>query len=783
MSKMLQNQDNTLQNDAEKIKGEVMRFFGKKSEVPEFLPCEKNYAIDRAVGVTTLRMNCEGCGHKSSLTDEVCRRQVVSKLVENPVDKIEFARRLTTEEYEIDDVDMLKEIADLVINIRGAPFGIFDESCGECAEQVNELKETIIDSIKSDPIKAYRGVDSPVDKQRVHTKPGCKKCTNLRMSTMRYIRRSLQGTKLLMKSLEYGPNAQNVYKKIFLAKTRPFLSESRIVLDIPEDAIPLCPEYAVREAKVRLYRIPAWNEDLYYIKPPEYDLKDRPQVLELLMQTREYLLKNAADQIDSTDSSESTKKKFEILCKIKLLDVAAQSNIVLSTGQIDGLVATLVRCTRGLDVIELLLLDPNINDVYVNSPMETTPVYVKHKDFDDCRTNIYLTEDRGNNFVLKFVLKSGIGLSPNSPILDMDLEDLKTRVSVIAPPLSPDGIAFSLRCKNEIPWTMPMFVENKMISAMGAAVLTSLVNDQVALLIVGGRGTGKSSFLGGIMAAMNPKYRVLTIEDTLELPVPEMNHVGFRVQRMLSKPITTSEGINISADDALRSSLRMGESSIVMGEVRGQEAKVLYESIRVGATGNTVLGTIHGRGPRDVFERVVYDLGIPATSFKATDAVVVTQRLPIGRRVTEIAELNKDIDIETLGSGLEALRLFTSLMKYNNEKDMLDFSGDFNPAESQVLNQIADRRGITPVQVWKDILIRARMYEKMVAEYKETGLHEALELKSAVDSNKKYIALIDDQRYKDGGRYKNVDYEQAYAKWSEWFDEYIKQIQQKKTEQ
>jgi len=127
-------------------------------------------------------------------------------------------------------------------------------------------------------------------------------------------------------------------------------------------------------------------------------------------------------------------KKFSALCKIKLLEVAQERKVILGTSQIELLVSTLVRCTRGLDVIELLLKDPNINDVYVNSPMETTPVYVKHKDFDDCRTNIYLTEDRGNNFVLKFVLKSGIGLSPNSPILDMDLEELRTRVSVIAPP-------------------------------------------------------------------------------------------------------------------------------------------------------------------------------------------------------------------------------------------------------------------------------------------------------------------------------------------------------------
>jgi type IV secretory pathway ATPase VirB11/archaellum biosynthesis ATPase len=438
----------------------------------------------------------------------------------------------------------------------------------------------------------------------------------------------------------------------------------------------------------------------------------------------------------------------------------------------------LVRCTRGLDVIELLLRDPNVNDVYVNSPMETTPVYVKHKDFDDCRTNVYLSEDRGNNFVLKFVLKSGIGLSPNSPILDMDLEELKTRVSVIAPPLSPDGIAFSLRCKNEIPWTLPMFAANKMISPLGAGLLTTMVNDQVALLIVGGRGTGKSSFLGAVMAAMNPKYRVLTLEDTLELPVPELNQVGFRVQRMLSKPITTSEGLNITADDALRSSLRMGESSIVVGEVRGQEAKVLYELIRVGATGNTVLGTIHGRSPRDVFERVVYDLGIPATSFKATDAVVVTERLPVGRRVREIAELNKDVDIERLGSGAEAGALFDTLMRYNSKTDRLDLRPKFKPEESAVIRLIADRRGIEPQHVWEDVTVRARMYEKIVDFHRKTRVHRILEMKSVVDMSKKYTSLVDGQRQGDGGRYENVDYEDVYNRWLSWASGYVKQLEE-----
>ena len=759
---------------------ELLRILGRKQDDSFSSLCRGICSIDYSSGIATLKINCEGCMRKSAFYDEVCRRQVLTKLIENPVDKVEFSRRLTTEDYLKDEVDALNEIADISINLVGSPFGVFNERCGECAEKIRSLRETIVDSLKGDPINTYRGLESPVGKEVVHTRPECRKCASMRIETLEYIRKSLAGTALIRRFKAYPDinDRSEVYRRIFVPKVRPFLSESRIVMELPEGARPLGEEYEVDGAKIRLYRVDSWDEDLYFIVPPEYDLRAKPEVLEILMQTRDWLLKNAADQIQSTDTSETTKRKFSALCKIKLLDIASRSGTVLDKKEADKLVSILVRCTRGLDVIELLLRDPNVNDVYVNSPMETTPVYVKHKDFDDCRTNVYLSEDRGDNFVLKFVLKSGIGLSPNSPILDMDLEELKTRVSVIAPPLSPDGIAFSLRCKNEIPWTLPMFVDNSMISPLGAALITTMVNDQVALLIVGGRGTGKSSFLGAVMASMNPKFRVLTIEDTLELPVPELNEVGFRVQRMLSRPITTSEGLNITADDALRSSLRMGESSIVMGEVRGQEAKVLYESIRVGATGNTVLGTIHGRSPRDVFERVVYDLGIPATSFKATDAVVVTERLPVGRRVSEIAELNKDVDIERLGSGKDASALFDTLMKYNSKTDCLELRPKFKPEDSTVIRLIADRRAIAPARVWEDVTVRSRMYEAMAGFYRKTKSHSVLELKSSIDLGKKYTSLIEEQRRKDGGRYLNVDYEKAYAMWLAFAKDYVKRLEE-----
>lgn len=760
------------------LKG-LINILGKKP-TKEYQPqCSTDFSIDHAVGITTLKMNCEGCKHKSSFFDIVCRKQLITKLIENPVDKIEFVRRLTTEEYQKDDVEIIKEISDIVINVIGAPFGIFHAGCGECADKRRMFQESIIYSLKNDPINTYRQLGILIKGMEKYSKEEseCTKCLNLGINTLNYIKRSLKDTVLIRKAEGY-PNISTteIYKKIFISHVRPFLSESRIVLELPSDAKQLGEGYEVADAKVRLYRVPSWNEDLYFIIPPEYELRHRPEMLELLMQTREWLLRNVADQIKSTDTSENTKKKFEVLCKVKLSEIASQNRLVLTTQEINSLVTILIRCTRGLDVIELLLRDPDIQDVYVNSPMETTPVYVKHKDFDDCRTNIYLSEESGNNFVLKFVLQSGIGLSPNSPILDMELEELRTRVSVVAPPLSPDGIAFSLRCRKDIPWTLPMFVENHMMSALGAGLLTFMVNDQVALLVVGGRGTGKSSFLGGLMTAMNPKHRVLTLEDTLELSVPELNNAGFRVQRMLVQPVTTSEGLSITADDALRSSLRMGESSIVVGEVRGPEAKVLYESIRVGATGNTVLGTIHGRGPQDIFERVVYDLGIPATSFKATDVVVVTGRLPVGRRVVEIAELNKDVDIENIHSGAESSKLFNTLMMYDSRTDQLRFPHKFKPSESFVVRTVANRRGITPEHAWEDVKVRARMYENIVGWYRELDAPEILEIKTFVDLNKKYVSFVDDQRQMNKGKYEKVEYDYIYDKWVNWAGDYIEGI-------
>src|SRR3989344_4293763 len=82
-------------------------------------------------------------------------------------------------------------------------------------------------------------------------------------------------------------------------------------------------------------------------------------------------------------------------------------------------------------------------------------------------------------------------------------------------------------------------------------------------------------------------------------------------------------GSELSADEGIRSSLRLGDSALIVGEIRSMEALALYEAMRIGALANVVAGTIHGDSPYGVFDRVVNDLKVPRTSFKATDIIIV----------------------------------------------------------------------------------------------------------------------------------------------------------------
>jgi type IV secretory pathway ATPase VirB11/archaellum biosynthesis ATPase len=121
----------------------------------------------------------------------------------------------------------------------------------------------------------------------------------------------------------------------------------------------------------------------------------------------------------------------------------------------------------------------------------------------------------------------------------MDLGRYHTRVAAIASPLTPKGIAFAFRRHREKPWTLTHFIANHMLSAETAGLLSFLVDGQASLLIAGSRGSGKTSLLGALMLEIPQRFRILTIEDTAEIPVDQLQKFGYKIQSLITKSISS----------------------------------------------------------------------------------------------------------------------------------------------------------------------------------------------------------------------------------------------------
>jgi flagellar protein FlaI len=266
------------------------------------------------------------------------------------------------------------------------------------------------------------------------------------------------------------------------------------------------------------------------------------------------------------------------------------------------------------------------------------------------------------------------------------------------------------------------------------------------------------------MLEIPQKFRIISIEDTLELPISRLQALGFKIQILHVQSATTGSEVELRAEDALRAALRLGESVLVIGEVRGAEAKVLYEAMRIGASGNSVMGTIHGATTRDVFERVVYDLGIPATSFKATDAIVVAAPIRPGgsvsrvRRVVQITEVGKDWKVDpTIRRG------FADLMVYNQSDDQLKPTKRLRES-SQLVEAIARKWGIKEVDVVNNLELRAHVQWALVKKSAELNMPKLLEARLVVASSNALHQLLEEQLR----LHKTIDCSETFQHWQDW---------------
>ena len=441
--------------------------------------------------------------------------------------------------------------------------------------------------------------------------------------------------------------------------------------------------------------------------------------------------------------------------------------------------AVLVRYTVGFGLIEVLLKDEKIQDISVNSPYGRSPMYIVHADYADCFTNIIPTKTEVESWASKLRMISGRPLDEANPILDTELKlgFATARISTITEPLDPTGLAFSFRRHRNKPWTLPLFVHAKMVNPLAAGLLSFLIDGTRTLLIAGTRSSGKSSFLSSLMVEIMRRYRIITIEDTLELPTDSMRELGWNIQPMKVASALSKGSSEMSASDGIRSTLRLGDSSLIIGEVRSKEAVALYEAMRVGAAANVVAGTIHGDSPYGVFDRVVNDIGVPKTSFKATDIIIVANPVKSAdgihrkRRVTQITEVRKHWEDDPMLEGG-----FVDLMKYDSKKDELIVSDDLLNGESEILKLIAanipDFAGDWDA-MWGNIELRAKIKEAQVKYAVQANDLDILEAPFTIRSNDTFH-LLSEKCKKEVG---SMDSKRIFTDWDIWAKREIKKWQ------
>ena len=756
-----------------------------------FTPTSKLYETDivREAGENVLYINYMPSLNIPSLTDVICMEKTIDILIENPnISRIVFVQ---TKNFVLsrEQVQMLIEASQLYVYLTRqlrllsaktlAPF-----SCKKClGARQNNIRYIIYFLFKRDPIASYVELKRLIREEKINAErlpASCLPCQKHYINTLSKVADlmlNLRMLRLVKNKLEgFKVGDRTLYGEIFRPDILPNYVFTRLIMSIPPDS-EIIDQYTIAagydKSNVTIYKTKNEPKFLYHLAAPEFTLDEQHQYLISL--ARNVLIEHKPRAEEFTDPQRIRQVFFNISRDL-LQELSQTKKIKLDYNMLNKLATILVRNTIGFGLLEVLLQDNKLQDIVVNAPAVKNPIFVRHQDYDECFTNIYLSQEDASSWAAKFRMISGRPLDEANPILDTDLtiNKARARVAIIQQPLSPYGLAYAFRRHREKPWTLPLFIKNKMINSFTAGLLSFLIDGARTLLVAGTRSSGKTSFLGACMLEIMPKYRIIVTEDTLELPVDSLRDLGYDILRMKVRGAMTRGTTEVEASEGIRTSLRLGDSCLIVGEVRSTEAKALYEAMRVGALANIVAGTIHGASPYAVFDRVVNDLGVPATSFKATDLILVANPIksPDGlhrwRRILQLTEIRKHWQKDPL-----AENAFINLLNYDVKTDQLKATADLINGNSETVKAVASQVKAWAGNwdaIWDNILLRANIKQALVDASLKGKKPQLLEAGFVVKSNNAFHNISDEVTNDVGLPIGKI----VFDKWKKWLKQEMK---------
>ena len=369
----------------------------------------------------------------------------------------------------------------------------------------------------------------------------------------------------------------------------------------------------------------------------------------------------------------------------------------------------------GYGLIETMMRDPNIEDVSCDGP--GVEIFVYHRRFESLRTNVMWEDELElEQYIIRMAQRCGKHISIAEPLLDATLMDGSRIVMTLGREVSTKGSTFTIRRFRDEPFTPVDLLEFKTFSSMQIAFFWLALQYGMSMLFVGGTASGKTTSLNACSLFLPWQHKIVSIEETRELNLPHPNWIPGCTRQGFGGE-SGGTGVKAAGEvdmyDLLRAALRERPEYIIVGEIRGAEAYVLFQAM---ATGHTTYSTFHADSIQSLVHRLENKpIEIPRVLIPALDGISIQIQTRVGgKRVRR----NKGI-IEIIGIDPHSHELLTNeAFRWDNTIDEFLFTG-----KSYILEKIMMKANLNRVEIMDEMKRRQLVIEwclkKSIRDYKD----------------------------------------------------------------
>ena len=435
-------------------------------------------------------------------------------------------------------------------------------------------------------------------------------------------------------------------------------------------------------------------EKFYKIVEP-YLSDDEQKTLNFIWETLMKSLNLRVDELDKMEIDNYLQDQVDKIISNYELDVDSISK--------KKIMYYIKRESLGYGKIDSLMRDPNIEDISCDGA--EVPIFIYHRKYGSLRSNVeFKDEEELSFFVVRLAQKCGKHISIAEPMLDATMPDGSRIQMTLSSEVTTKGSTFTIRKFRADPFTPPDLILLRTVSSEIMAYYWLAVENRVNALIAGGTASGKTTILNAFSLFIPRDAKIVSIEETREINLPHPNWIPGVARSGFGEGVSNKSIGQIDMYDLMKAALRQRPEYILVGEIRGKEAYVLFQAM---ATGHATYSTVHADSAKSLIHRLEgKPIDIPRIMLQSLDiiSIHITTRVK-GKRVRRCKQVVEIIDIDPTTKEI----LTNEVFRWDPINDNFIYTG-----KSYVLEGIRARWDMSKEQITREIRQRAEILEWMV---------------------------------------------------------------------